>query len=548
MGRIKVVVLLLLTFGSVEAQPHRYMVFLSDKDASNYSLEEPTAFLSQKAIERRLSQGIDLTEEDIPVSQEYVNQISAVGVSVFFSSKWMNALLVQMDEQLIPEVEAFSFVDSIEYIARGTRLSFEQVPVEIATTFKTPTSITSDTKLQLSMLYADVMHQDGFKGEGMYIAILDSGFPGINEYKPFEHIHKENRLIGYKDFVTNSGNPFQYNGPSSAHGSSVLSLIGMDYGEEVQGIAPKAGFILCVTEDVSSEYRIEEYNWLLGAEYADSIGADVINSSLGYSTFNDITMNYNVEELDGKTAVVSWAATKAASKGMIVVVSAGNEGNKPWKYVTPPGDAEDVLVVGSVNSLEERASFSSLGPTSDGRIKPDVMALGSPTTVFDGSGSPDNITWGSGTSYSAPLIAGFAAAIWQANPEWTNEEVINAIKFSGNYALSPNIEMGYGIPDYRLAVMKNTLSVVDIFENKLEVYPNPFHGGKINIDLSGLKGESFIDLVITDLQGSSLINKRINLLESGNDHVIEFPAAADGVYLLKVSSLKYQKTIKLIKF
>ncbi len=549
MGRNKYIWLLLLFLHvSAFAGEHRFMVFLSDKESSGYSIENPEAFLSARAIERRHKQGIPVTMDDLPIDENYVAQITSLGASVFFRSRWMNAVLVQTDSSLTDDISSLSFVDSIKYIAKGPRLSYEQIPFEIPESFKTPKAIAATTELQLAMLRADSMHNDGYQGEGMYIAILDAGFPGVNEYKPFAHIHQENRLIAYKDFVTNSGNPFLYSSSANAHGTSVLSTIAMDYGDEVKGMAPKAGFILCVTEDVASEYRIEEYNWLLGAEFADSVGADIINASLGYSTFNDTTMNYTQEQLDGETAVVTWAAKMAASKGMIVVVSGGNSGNKSWKYVTPPGDADGILVVGSVNAQGERASFSSVGPTSDGRIKPDIMALGSPATVFDGAGYPDQVTYGSGTSFSSPLIAGFAAVIWQANPEWSSQEVINAIKYSGNYALNPNVEMGYGIPDYRLAVAKNTLSVSDIFENKVTVYPNPFHEGKINIDLKGIRNERFIDLVITDLKGSSLINQRIEITSTSDKHEVDFPAVCNGIYLLKVSSASYNKTIKLIKY
>ncbi len=549
MGRISILFLLFLFIHQwTLAGEHRFVIFLSDKASTVFSIDRPEEFLSERAIQRREKQGIAITEEDLPVSENYVNQISGLGVNVFFSSKWMNAVIVQMDSSMIEDLSDLSFIDSIQYVAKGVRLSYEQSPVEIPESFETPRNISATTDFQLAMLHADLMHQDGYRGEGMYIAVLDAGFPGVDQYKPFEHIHKENRLIAYRDFVTNSGNPFLFASSASAHGTSVLSTIAMDYGEEVQGIAPKAGFILCITEDVASEYRIEEYNWLLGAEFADSVGADVINGSLGYSTFNDSTMDYNLEQLDGETAIVTMAANKAASKGMVVVVSAGNSGNKSWKYVTPPADAEEILVVGSVNGMGERVSFSSLGPTSDGRIKPDVMALGSPATIFDGPGFPDRVTYGSGTSFSSPLIAGLAAAVWQANPDWSSKEVIDAIKYSGNMALSPNVEMGYGIPDYRLAVSTNELSLADIFENKITVYPNPFHEGKINIDLTGVNREPFIDLAITDLKGASLLNYRIDPKSSSSKYQIDFPAAENGIYLLRVTSRSYNKTIKLIKY
>ncbi|XOV95059.1 MAG: S8 family peptidase [Bacteroidota bacterium] len=549
MGRIKYLGLLLLLLQlSAFAGEHRFVIFLSDKSDSKFSIDRPEEFLTQRALERRQKQSIEITAEDLPVNEKYVEEVKELGVSVFFKSKWLNALLVQMDSSLVDKVTSLSFVNSIQYVAQGEKLSNEKIPVEIAKSFKAPRSIIGTTDLQLSMLNADSMHADGYKGEGIYIAIFDSGFPGVNEYKPFEHIHKNGRLVAYKNFVTNSGNPFIYSTSANSHGTSVLSTIAMDYGEEAQGIAPHASFVLCVTEDVESEYRVEEYNWLLGAEFADSIGVDVINGSLGYSTFNDSTMNYHSDQLDGETAVVSLAATKAASKGMVVVVSGGNSGNKSWKYVTPPGDAEGILVVGSVNGSGERASFSSLGPTHDGRIKPDVVALGSPATVFDGYAYPDRITFGSGTSFSAPLIAGFAAGIWQANPDWTSEEVIAAIKYSGNMALNPNNEIGYGIPDYRYAVANNSLSVSDIFQNKLKIYPNSFQGGKIKVDLSGVKSEGIIDFDITDLKGASVISQRIDTTTASDQYQVDFPATSNGIYLLKVSTASCNKTIKLIKY
>ena len=555
MGKFRLVIILFfISSFDLFAETNRYMVFLTDKEQSSYSIDNPITFLSQRAIDRRAKSGVEITVEDLPVNESYIEKIRDLGCDVYFQSRWLNALLVQTDHSLVSSIEQLSFVDSVQYIAGGSRLSTTQVPITIPDVFKTPGSVDSDTELQLSLIKADSMHKDGYRGEGMVIAILDSGFPGINEYKMFQHIFDEDRLLGYKDFVTNSGNPFTYTSTSGAHGSSVFSTIAMDYGEEVQGVAPGADFVLCVTEDVTSEYRIEEYNWILGAEYADSIGADVINASVGYSFgFSNSSMNYTIDDLDGKTAIVSIGASIAASKGMVVVVSAGNEGNNQWKYITPPGDADGVVVVGSVNMVSEKSSFSSVGPTADGRLKPDVMALGSLTTIFDVNGNPSQannvkIGMGSGTSYAAPQIAGLAAAVWQANPEWTSQEVIEAIKYSSNNSLSPDTALGFGIPNYQLAVTSSTLSILDVVEDRVHVYPNPFKEGIININIEGLRKEPFLDLRITDLKGAMFFNQRIYPNEQENVLTIEFPKAESGVYLLSVVSRRYNKSVKLIKF
>ena len=434
---------LIISYSSF-GQVNRYMIFFSDKEGESYpySINNPSEFLTGKSIERRAKQGIGIEESDLPVHPKYITNLRDLGIEVYFTSRWMNAALVQTSQSDVFNLEAHVYVDSVALIAEGERLSTSKIAIEISTPFEAPPSVTSNTSLQLSMLQADVMHAEGIKGQGMLIAVLDDGFLGVNRFQPFQHLWDDDQIVATKDFVENSGNVFRL----GDHGTSVFSTIAAQYQDVFYGVAHEADFILCITEDGESENRVEEFNWLLGAEYADSLGADIINGSLGYRTFDIPEHNYFYEDLNGQTAVVSKAARMATDKGMVVVVAAGNSGsNAPWHYVSPPADADNILAVGSVNPDSTWTAFSSLGPTSDGRIKPDVASLGVNTAIVSGSGE---VTRGSGTSFASPQIAGLVAGIWQINPAWTNLEVISSLKQAGHNAHDPDTFLGYGVPVY----------------------------------------------------------------------------------------------------
>lgn len=525
----------------------RYMVFFTDKDNVPFTIDAPEAFLSQRAIDRRDRMDIPITEMDLPVDQNYINQVADSGVEVFFTSKWFNGVLAEMTSAQATQVANLSFVDRVEYVAAGAKLNPNSGTYSVAETFEEPDNVNSDTRLQLLMLGADDMHEDGYRGEGMIIAVFDSGFPGVNKYKPFEHIFEEERLVATKDFIRNSGDVFQYH----THGTSVLSNIASDY-NKVIGTAPKASYVLCVTEDVSNEYRIEEYNWLFAAEFADSIGVDIINGSLGYSTFSDSEMNYSYEDLDGHTTVVSQAAKMASDRGILVVVSAGNEGNGSWKYITSPADAENILTVGSVTSGYSKSGFSSIGPTADGRIKPDVCAMGTMASIFStslsgGEAVGGRITTGNGTSFSSPQIAGFAAGIWQANPHWTNLEVIESLKLSGTSSLQPDTLLGYGVPKYQLAVNGATIDAVDVLDDKLKVYPNPFSDDKITLDFDGMVIRGKMEILVQDGNGKKLFEGQLDGSKIPSTLEISFRPTGNGVYYLILRSKRFNKTVKLIK-
>jgi serine protease AprX len=380
----------------------------------------------------------------------------------------------------------------------------------------------------------------------MLIAVLDGGFLGANLFEPLKGVFNENRLIAAKDFVTNGGNPFLYSG----HGTSAWSTIASDYKDFI-GTAPKADFILCVTEDVASEYRIEEYNWLIAAEYADSIGVDIITSSLGYSSFSDAAMDYTYQDMDGQTAIITRASNLAIKKGILVITSAGNEGNNAWRYVTAPADGADNITVGSVKSDYSISAFSSQGPTADDRIKPDVVALGQGTTLLSSNGT---ISQANGTSFSAPLVAGYSAGIWQAHPEFTNLEVVQYIRNSGTRFDDPDNYFGYGIPIYladedSLSVTDTTLlSLSEFTSDSITIYPNPIYGNVISIKIDTKTDIYPLDIKLLDPKGNNISELSVLKGEPGGLISMDISKSRAGVYILILASSKISRKIKLIKY
>ncbi|WP_420319052.1 S8 family serine peptidase [Ekhidna sp.] len=539
--------LMVIGFSAIsQEQINRYFIYYTDKAGDNYpyTLSSPEDFLTQKAIERRAKQNIQIEESDLPVDPEYVQGLKDAGADVFFHSRWLNGSLVNLDTTLLEDIASLPFVDSIAWIAAGTRLTYNQTVPDTPTEFDPPTSIGGDSDIQLMMVGADHMHADNNKGQGMLIAVLDNGFKGVNQYSPFQHIWENNRIIATKDFVSNSGNVYQF----GDHGTSVFSIISAKHESsegDFFGIAYEANFILCITEDNAAENRVEEYNWLLGAEYADSLGADIINGSLGYRNFDIEEHNYDFSDFDGETTVVSKAATIAAQKGIIVAVSAGNEGNKSWKRITPPADGKGILTVGSVDADFSYSSFSSVGNTLDGRIKPEVSAFGGATTVMRSSGA---IQRGSGTSFASPLIAGFAAGIWQANPDWTSTEVIAAIKNSAHQNQNPDSLKGWGVPNYGYAVKGEiALNITDILDDKVTIYPNPFIGDTLYLLTEG-KFAKGMTIKVLDPKGSLVFNQEFKKRDIKENMELRIDSSQQGVYFLFLQIGNNQKIVKLINF
>ncbi|MTI22542.1 T9SS type A sorting domain-containing protein [Fulvivirga sp. RKSG066] len=532
MVRTKFTILLLTILPLVGfAQGNRYMVFFSDKESSAYSTSNPEEFLSSKAIERRVKQEIAITEQDLPVNDGYLQGVKDLGIDVFFTSKWFNAALIQTEPANITSVEALSYVDSVLFVAPGERLTASSRKHKDKSNREK--SVANQT--QLNILGINSLHSEGYFGEGISMAFLDGGFSGVNTASAFQHIFDENRVTYVYNFVENSDEVYK----SSSHGTQAFSTVAALIAEEYQGIATGAEFMLFTTEDVSGEYRIEEYNWLIATEKADSAGVDIISTSLGYNTFDDSAMDYTIEDLDGKTAIISQAAEIATLKGILVVTSAGNEGSNEWQFITTPADADNILAVGSVGADGEPSGFSSIGPTADGRIKPDVVAYGGGASVINSNGS---IGSKNGTSFSAPQVAGLAALSWQANPTLTNLELRQLIlELSVTYN-EPNNKTGYGIPDY-----KTTLSINPIAKKEaIKVFPNPLSGDQLNIKMTNQ--ERLLSIEIFDINGRSMFKNNLNEASYDVLTIDLEESLKGGVYVLELITDTQHYKARLVKF
>ncbi|WP_215226102.1 S8 family peptidase [Echinicola shivajiensis] len=481
MDNIKIGILVLswvLLSGSFAYGQDRYVVKYKYKPQTGYSLERPEEFLTQKALDRRSREGILADSTDLPVSQKYVESVAGIVEEVIYNSKWFNASVVIASEDQVEILKTLDFVaeDGVELIAKNYysngsngRSNILKLPVNIQV--RTKGSSEDDYAFQNSILGLPEMHAEGLTGKGITIAVFDGGFLNTDEIDGMKHLFDDNKIIATKDFVMPwSDDVFR----TETHGTSALSLIAANDVNTLVAGAFDANYILCITEDVSSEYRIEEYNWARAAEYADSLGTDIISSSLGYNYFNDPGMNYTKADLDGETALITKAANIASDKGILVVTSAGNEGGGSEITITAPADSKGVLSIGAVSKDLTRSSFSSIGPTADGRTKPDLMALGSGVRLWRGINATST---SSGTSFSAPQIAALAAGIWQGRPEWTKDELVYYLLMSGSNANDPNSELGYGVPNFELAYYGEILDVElspEIYETK--IYPNPLEG------------------------------------------------------------------------
>ena len=504
---------------------NRYMVFFKDKTGTPYTLDQPGQFLTAKALARRTHQNISVTAQDLPVNPDYIAAVKSAGAEVFFPTRWLNGVLIQCEESLLPTLNGIPSVDHIEFVAPEAKLapSNRKRGAGRSTTGRTA-QVTDD---QLKMLGVDQMHTDGYKGEDRVIAIFDSGFEGVNTAAPFQHLFANNQidLAVSQDFVYNHDHVFQYD----SHGTYVFSTISA-YSEGVfTGGAYKAKFQLYVTEEVPTEYRVEEYNWLFAAERADSAGADIIQSSLGYNDFDGTTMDYPKSALNGSTTVVSKAAQWAADRGMLVICSAGNEGNTAWQTITAPADAVDVLSVANVNRDGERSGSSSTGPSADQRIKPDVAALGSSTSVIVPEGSTGNV---SGTSLAAPLITGLAAGVWQRFPHLTNKQIIEAIRLSASQGSSPDNLIGYGIPNYR--------SIVNYLSEKeqkrwFDVFPNPLKSSDTLVIRPKNPTEvAQCRIELVSIEGKAIQSRSIQFSWNAYQYEASLQELAPGTYFLKI--------------
>lgn len=535
MAKFRVILLLfILASYATEAQINQYFIFFKDKAGTPFSISEPSQFLSNRSIARRQKQKITTTEEDLPVNPAYVNQVKSTGAITYFTSRWWNGVLIEADASILSSINSLSCVSGSMLVAPGKKINGGRL-----NTRKQKKNTNSDqpvNQTQLQQIGLDEMHTMGYLGEGIRIAIFDSGFQGVNVSSPFSLLFTENRVKQTFNFVNNSVGVYQ----NDDHGTEVLSVIAAYTPGVYTGGAYKSEYILYITENVSSEYRIEEYNWTIAAERADSAGVDIINSSLGYNEFDDPSMDYSKSDLDGEKAVITRAARKAIERGMIVVCSAGNEGGNSWKLVTPPADAEGILAVGSVNSQGTLSGFSSQGPTADNRLKPDVVAMGSGTSVIKSNGALGNV---SGTSLASPLIASLAAGVLQAFPALSATEIYDALVHSANQASSPDNLMGYGLPHFR--AIKNYIESGQS-EEFVSVYPNPVTGDSIQIKLKSVPITP-VDITIFDAQGRLVeeYSRQLNWLNNPLEYDLSKLQA--GLYLMRINTGTQIATLKFVK-
>ena len=421
-----------------------YRLYLRDKDLQHtpFSVNRPEQFLSARSIERRKRQGLPVDVTDLPIAPAYLDSVSRTGIEIVGQSKWNNTLLVKIHKEkelnklnslsfITKKLKVFSSPDSITERKRSSFRkelnSWESVPIHYGAAAE-----------QLKSLGGQRIHERGFYGNGMMIAVFDGGFMNVDRIPALHGV----KLAGLKDFVVpKSNNIFE----EMEHGTMVLSTMAANAPNLYVGVAPEAQYVLVRCEDERTESLAEEDYWASAAEYADSLGVDVINSSLGYHDFDDVKTNHLYWEQDGETALISHTASMCADKGIICVNSAGNDGMGVWKKINFPADAKNILTVGSINEQGKNAAFSAVGPTADGRIKPDVMAYGSPTSVITGRGSIIN---DNGTSFSSPLIAGMTACLWQALPHKTAKQIIKLVKMAGNNQQHPDNIYGFGVPDF----------------------------------------------------------------------------------------------------
>ena len=530
-------------FAQAQVATNIYWVQFTDKEGSPYSIDNPEAYLSPRALQRRANLNITIDEYDLPVNPQYLQAVADCGAEIINPSKWLNGVSVHVtDPSVIEAINALDCVMTVRNCPNDLKAQ-EQKERWLANEMKPAASTRSSKGFyggaedQVKQLNVDVLHDMGFDGTGVIIAVLDGGFEGAENTSCFDNMREEGRLLGTRDFVYGSNSVYT----QSTHGTSCLSTMGAYDPNNMVGTAYKASYYLIHTEDGDSENIIEEYNWVSGAEYADSLGVDVCSTSLGYITFDMSQWDHPYQHYDGKTAPMSIGAEIAASRGMICMNAAGNEGDGTCTLGIP-ADAEHIVTVGAVNAAGDRASFSSVGPTYDGRIKPDVMAMGEGTYVASGYGSWWPYYNGNGTSFATPVLAGAVACLRQARPYSSVQEICDALRACGNRAENPDSKYGYGIPDFSQALELLKVEEHSVAANEIiNVYPNPSQG-EVKV---ALKEGAKADVTVYDITGRQLYTYTFNGL---NHTTLEnyLNALGTGVYFINAVSELGSQTVKLV--
>ncbi|WP_066226184.1 S8 family serine peptidase [Formosa haliotis] len=508
-------------------------VYFSDKQNVATSLENPTTILSQKAVDRKARFGIPIDERDVPVNEAYITQLKQQdGILVLAKSKWFNAVHVRGSQTAIKDLEEFSFVSEISFAdknlnttSRVNRESFSELASKSDFVYGSASN-------QVEMIQINTLHEQNFTGTGLTIAVLDSGFPNVNTVGAFQYLIENNKLLGSYNFLERHVNVYDEN--EGEHGTWVLSTMAGYIENEYVGTAPDASYYLFMTENGISENPVEESLWVEAAERADSLGVDIINSSLGYKYYDNPNYSYQHSDLDGKTAYVTKGAAIASEKGILVVTSAGNSDTDG---VGAPADAEGVFSIGAVDANGNYAYFSSQGSDIQPSLKPDVSAQGLGTAVVSKTNTIQKLN---GTSFSSPIMAGAMACLWQAFPDLTNLELMELVRAAGSQYRTPDNLLGYGIPNFATALENGNLTVGNHTKDlQVVVYPNPTSQ---NLYFKTTSETPEITVSVFDVLGHLVLEKTMS-----NQHVLDVSTLEEGMYMLRITSLNRSLTKKIIK-
>jgi len=509
-------------------------IYFTDKPNVASSMANPLTILTQKSINRKNVHGVAIDERDVPVNENYIAQLkNANGITVMAKSKWFNAVHVKGSLADIQALVGFGFVDSIDFAEKSLNTS---KPLKEKKEGKLESDLTNfnygSSLNQLEMLNGDKLHVSYYTGKGMTIALMDAGFPGVNTAEGFKRLRNTGHILDAYDFVDRDSDV--YSNTKSNHGTWVLSTMAGYLHNEFVGTAPDASYYLFITEDALSENPVEESYWVEAAERADSLGVDIINTSLGYTTYDNPNYSYKPSDMDGQTAFITRGANIAYEKGMLVVVSAGNSGNDSWRVVGAPADAQGVLSVGAVDTNGDYASFSSNGSNVQPTQKPDVVAQGQASYLITETNA---IRTANGTSFSAPIMAGGIACLWQAFPDKTNAEIMALVRESASQYHSPDFLLGYGIPDLQSALFS---AFSYRMSDQIKLFPNPTVG---RIYFNFPMDEPILELNIFDALG-----RQVDLLNVSIDsNNIDISNLSSGIYLIKMASQNFSEAFKIIK-
>ena len=534
---------------------YSYRIVFTDK-AGSPALSSTPSWLSARALARRANFGIALDSNDIPVSPRYIDSVLRItGGKMHNTSRWLNQCVILItDSSSVPSLRAKPWVKSVTWTGVFKSGLHREAPGAVNPKAETVGPLAEPGRMkgagsasyygaswwQTAMVHGDTLHDQGFRGRGKLIALLDEGYIEADQHYGFDSLRQQGRLLETYNFLLDTSFIYDYD----THGTQSLSTIaGLIPGSYV-GTAPDAQFALYLTEDIGFADALYEIdNLVAGMERADSIGADVISASLGYNTFNSpLISGYGHSDLDGRNTIPDKAVSIATQKGMLYVASAGNEGDNSWNYLMTPGDADSALSVGAVNDSGRAAGFSSPGPNASGHVKPDICMKGAPAAVFN---TGNGIVSGSGTSFSAPQAAGYAACLMQAFPTLPPAIIHQAfIHIASLYPLSDK-KLGYGIPDFRLAQKFLAQFLPDPKADPVRVYPNPF-GSSFTLVLPGISAPYSLELV--DILGRKLgFTTRLDVTTKGVLLQITPEAAASGMYFLNAIIDGQLHTFKLVR-